>query len=96
MSKNKSFPVLQTVTLSASIKVDGVLTDPSAAVLFIKRPVTGDTITPAVSDDGTGLRSATYLVDEVGYWKYKWVMAGTAAGVAEGSFYVSSSDIDPA
>ena len=93
MAKNASFPVGQTVTFSATFKVASVLTDPTAETLYVKRPVTGTTVQPSVSDDGTGLRSATYAVDEVGYWKWRWESTGTAAGVEEGSFYVHSSDL---
>lgn len=90
MSKNKSFVIGQTVTLSAEFRVDNTLTDPTTAVLTIQDP-SGNDATPSVSDDGTGLRSATYAVDEVGYWHFKWVGTGSAAGVQEGTFYVHAS-----
>lgn len=80
----------QTVKLSAEFRVDNVLTDPSTAVLTVEDP-SGNESTPSVSDDGTGLRSATVVLDEEGYWKYKWVGTGSAAGVKEGTFYCVAS-----
>jgi hypothetical protein len=93
LSKNESHPLGQTVKFSAEFRVDSSLTDPTTAVLDVKRPVTGTTVQPTVTNDGTGLRSATYTVNEVGYWHYKWTSTGTAAGVQNGTFYVSEEAV---
>lgn len=92
MSKNKSFPVSDTVRLTIYIRVDDVLTAPDTCVVTIEEP-DGTNNTPAVSNPATGTYTATFVPDQSGYHRYKVVTTGTAAGVREGTFYVHSSGI---
>lgn len=90
MAKNKSFVNGQTVKFTSTWKVDGTLTTPATCVLTVQDP-SGNDSTPSVSTPSTGVQTATLQVDEEGYWKYKWVGTGSAAGVREGTFYVHST-----
>ena len=91
MSKNKSYVVGQTVTLRAEFKVDNVLTNATSVTLDVKKPISGTTTNPVVTNASTGVYTATVTVDEVGYWNYRWEGTGTAAGVQEGTFYIHDS-----
>lgn len=95
MSKNRSWVVGTTLTLEVEIRIrkTGVLTDPSTCVLYILLPDEVTTVTPTVSDDGTGLRSASFSPTTSGYHKYRWVTTGSAAGAREGTFYIASSAV---
>lgn len=90
MSKNESFVIGQTVKFRSEWRVDGTLTTPSTYVITVQDP-SGNDATPTVSVDSTGKLSASYAIDEEGYWKYKWVGTGSAAGVKEGTFYCHGS-----
>ena len=93
MSKNESWVIGATLKFTSEWKVDGTLTTPSTYTLTVQDP-SGNDATPSVSVDSTGNLSASYTVDEVGYWHYKWVGTGSAAGVKEGTFYVHSSALE--
>jgi hypothetical protein len=92
MAKQPSFVVGDTIKFSAEFRVNDVLTDPTAVALTIEEP-NGDDQTPGVTNDGTGLRSGTFVPDQTGYHHWRWNSTGTAAGRKEGTIYVNSSAI---
>jgi len=92
MPKNTSFLVGNTIKLRVELRVDNVLTNPTAIALTIEEP-DGTDQTPAVTADSTGKKSATFAPDQTGYHNWRWNATGTAAGRVEGRFYVHSSPI---
>ena len=92
-ARNLSFPIGDTVKVSASYYVADVLTNPSTCVITIEEP-DGTNNTPTVDTGTTGVRFVTFVPDQAGYHRYKIVSTGTnVAGVREGTFYVHTSGI---
>jgi len=92
MSRNKSFPIGDTVRLVIYFRVDDVLTDPATVVVTIEEP-DGTDNAPSVTNVSTGIRSVQFTTDQSGYHRWKVVATGDAAGVREGAFYVHTSGI---
>lgn len=71
---------------------NGALANPTTAVLTVKAP-NGIETTPAVSNDGTGLRSAIVTANQEGTWHWRWTgTGGTVDGaVDEGFFHVEKT-----
>ena len=91
-TRNKSFPVGDTVKVTASHYLASVLTNPTGCVITIEEP-DGTDNTPTVDTSATGIRFATFVPTQSGYHRYKIASTGTVAGVREGTFYVVTSGI---
>ena len=91
-TRNKSFPVGDTVKVTAKHYLDDVLTNPTTCVITVEEP-DGTDNTPSVNTAVTGIRSSTFVPTQSGYHRFKAVSTGTVAGVREGTFYVHTSGI---
>jgi hypothetical protein len=60
------------VTVTTTIKVDGVLTDPDTVVFTVTDPAGADT-TPSVANPSVGVEQANVPVTLAGRWTYVWV-----------------------
>lgn len=92
MSKNPSFVVGDTILFTAQFRVDDVLTNPTATTFTIEEP-DGTNNTPAVTAVSTGIKTASFTPDQVGYHHWRWDGTGAAAGRREGTIYVHASAI---
>lgn len=80
-----------TVDLRHEIRnADDELID-ATAVLTVTAP-DGTADTPAVTDAGTGLRDASFVVDQYGPYSYAWAVTGAVNDIARGQFYVADDD----
>lgn len=59
------------VTVTTTVYVDGVLTDPASVVVTVTDPA-GDDTTPSVTNPSTGVFHATVPVTAAGRWQYAW------------------------
>lgn len=86
-----------TVKVSCTFAVAGTLTDPTAVTLKVKDPSGNvDTYTyggGTVTKASTGSYYKAIVVDEAGFWNVQWTGTGSAAGVDEGGFRVTASDV---
>ena len=93
MSKSKSFPIGDSVRITATIRVSDVLTAPSSVVVTVEEP-DGTNNTPAVSNPSTGVYTVCFVPDQAGYHRFRVATSGNNAdGVREGTFYVHTSGI---
>jgi hypothetical protein len=76
------------VTVTTTIKVDGVLTDPDTVVLTVTDPAGADT-TPSVANPSVGVSQANVPVTAAGRWTYVWVTTNPDS-IEHGYF-----DVDP-
>lgn len=92
MASHKSFPVGDTICLTATIRVDDVLTN--GTVEFEIQTPDGELASlDAVTTNGTGLFNQQYTIEQAGWHHWRCTSTGDALGVREGSFYASSSPI---
>lgn len=79
-----------TVTLSTTLKVGGVATDPTDITLYIKKPGQALITVPKsqLVHPTTGTYSFDVLCNTSGTWWYRFVSTGTAAGAEEAPFSV--------
>lgn len=87
-----SFDIGDVIRVQCTFKVGTTPTDPTSTTLTIEKP-NGTTSTPSVSSGGTGIKYGDYTAADVGYHHWKMQGTGTAAGVAQGSFYVRQGQI---
>lgn len=66
----------------ATIKVGGVLTDPTTVTATVYSP-SGVSSTPTQTHPGTGIYDFTWVLSEAGDWMLRVVTTGVAAGVQE-------------
>jgi hypothetical protein len=92
VSSNKSFPIGDTIKISAEFRVDDVLTSPATVTILLEEP-DGVDVTLTETEDSTGKWSAPHVPDQSGYYRFKVTATGSAAGVREGTFYVATSGI---
>lgn len=83
MADEGPYDVGDEITLEGIFKVDGALTDPTAATCTVRKP-DGTTSTPSVTHPSTGVYQAkvTPAVGEQGDWQYRF--DGTGAAKAGG------------
>lgn len=87
----RQYQLGDTVDLRHEIRdADDVLTD-ATAVLALTAP-NGTVSAPGVSNAGTGLRDATFEVDQYGPYRFTWTVTGAVADIARGQFYVADDD----
>jgi hypothetical protein len=80
-----------TVDLRHEIRdADDELVD-ATAVLTLVAP-DGTESEPGVSSGGTGLRDASFAVDQYGPYRFVWTVTGAVNDVARGQFYVADDD----
>lgn len=77
----------QVVTLSTTVMVDGVLTDPTSITLTTLDPDGTESNYPATKD-AVGEYHVDLTPTLVGHYAWRWVSTGTAAGADEGEFDV--------
>jgi len=63
----------------------------ATAVLTVIAPDDSEE-TPAVVSAGTGLRDASFAVDQYGPYTFVWTVTGAVSDVARGQFYVADDD----
>ena len=72
-----------TIQVDAEFRdADGVLADPSTVVFTLQSPAGVDS-TPAITNDGVGLRHAPAALTAAGLWRYQWLAAGNGVDVAD-------------
>jgi hypothetical protein len=87
----RQYQLGDTVDLRHEIRdTDDELTDATAVLTVFAPDATEDT--PAVTDAGTGLRDASFVVDQYGPYSYIWETSGAVNDVARGQFYVADDD----
>jgi hypothetical protein len=78
------------VTVSTTVRVVGVLTNPGGITLQVRYPDgTSMTGVPSPTTDGTGLFHvdlSALSLNQLGRYRFAWVTTGTAAGVQSGGF----------
>ena len=81
------------VRLSGEFRVAGVLTNPTAVTVKVKKPSnTVDTYTGGqVTADGTGLYHLDVTTSEHGTWAYRFEGTGAAESAGESAFTVKHS-----
>lgn len=89
----RQYQLGDTVDLRHEIRdVDDELVD-ATAVLALVAP-NGTASAPGVSSGGTGLRDASFAVDQYGPYRFTWTVTGAVNDVARGQFYVADDDDD--
>ena len=91
-TRNQSFPIGDSVKITATHYLASVLTAPTTCVFTIEEP-DGTDQTPSVTAVSTGIKSVTFASTQAGYHRYKIVSTGDVAGIREGTFYVATSGI---
>lgn len=84
----------ETVEFEATFVVDGVLTDPLAVTLYLRRPSDGTVLTAAgITHPSAGVYRFEYTFPEDGQWFFRWESTGPAAAAKEGSVLVRKSKV---
>ncbi len=87
----RQYQLGDTVDLRHEIRdADDALVD-ATAVLTLTDP-DGDDSAPGVTSAGTGLRDASFAVDQYGPYTFVWTVTGAVNDVARGQFYVADDD----
>lgn len=87
----RQYQLGDTVDLRHEIRdADDALVD-AVAVLALTEP-DGTVSAPGVSSAGTGLRDASFAVDQYGPYTFVWTVTGAVNDVARGQFYVADDD----
>lgn len=87
----RQYQLGDTVDLRHEIRdADDELVD-ATAVLALVAP-NGTASAPGVSSGGTGLRDASFAVDQYGPYRFTWTVTGAVNDVARGQFYVADDD----
>lgn len=75
--------------LTVSFEVAGVLTDPTAVTLSVRKPdgTVVAYVPPGIANPSVGVYTLQLVVDQVGSWAYEWAGTGAAADVETGTFY---------
>jgi hypothetical protein len=81
----------QTVRLEADFTSGGAPVDPDSVVCRVMRP-NGTETSGEATQDATGRYSFKIVVDQDGYWAYRFEGTGTFSGVEEGEFKVRRSE----
>lgn len=84
-----TYDIGDSVRLTFSVTVDGVLTDATVA-LTITDP-SGNVTTPGTSHPSTGVYSATLAATSAGVWIYRWTATGAATTAEDGQFIVEAN-----
>lgn len=93
----REYDVGDVVRTTATFKVGGVPTDPTAVTFKYKKP-DGTIVTKIygtdseVVKDSTGTYHFEISVTASGSWSYRWASTGTAAGASERKFLVRASE----
>ena len=89
----ESFVVGESVVIDCvAIKIDDVLTDPTAFYCYVADP-DGTSTDATTYTNGTGLASALYVPTKQGWHKFRVEGTGTAPFMREGKFYAVASSI---
>ena len=86
---NYPYNVGDIVVLTWELRVTGVLTNATSAVLTLRSPAGVET-SPSVTNPAAGKYQALVPATEAGLWRHRFVSTGPAAGAEEGFFQVSS------
>lgn len=86
----QTFDIGQRIRIENETTVAGTLTDPSTSVFTLRDP-SGNTTTPTVSSDETGVSYVEVDCDEAGVFYWTWVTTGVNTG-RKGSFEVNAAD----
>lgn len=87
----RQYQLGDTVDLRHEIRDDDDVLVDAVAVLSLVEP-DGTVSAPGVSSGGTGLRDASFAVDQYGPYRFAWTVTGAVNDVARGQFYVADDD----